>query len=179
MGNFWDYNVWSWMLIFGILLGSLLVGNILKKGLPFLRNSLIPTSVLGGAILLIIAAIYKGVTGDVMFDTAIFGGKGTETLEVITYHTLALGFIASAFKTGGGKLNKKRTTEIIDTGVTTVATYLLQGIFGLGITLIAALVITNFFVAAGVLLPLRIRTGNGTGAQLRHDLRNAVWLCRR
>ena len=166
MGNFWDYNVWSWMLIFGILLGSLLVGNILKKGLPFLRNSLIPTSVLGGAILLIIAAIYKGVTGDVMFDTAIFGGKGTETLEVITYHTLALGFIASAFKTGGGKLNKKRTTEIIDTGVTTVATYLLQGIFGLGITLIAALVITNFFVAAGVLLPFGY--GQGTGQALNY-----------
>lgn len=166
MENFWDYNVWSWILLFGVLLGSLLVGNILKKGLPFMRNSLIPTSVLGGAILLIVAAIYKAITGDVMFDTAIFGGKGTDTLEVITYHALALGFIASAFKTTGGKLTKQRSAEILNTGVTTVATYLLQGIFGLGITLICTLIVTDFFGAAGVLLPFGY--GQGTGQALNY-----------
>ena len=57
MQNFWDYNVWSWILLFGVLLGSLLVGTVLKKSIPGLRQSLNPTSVLGGAILLIIAAI--------------------------------------------------------------------------------------------------------------------------
>ncbi|MBQ8268023.1 MAG: hypothetical protein IJZ21_06545, partial [Clostridia bacterium] len=99
MGNFWDYNVWSTILLVAVMLGSLLVGNILKKAIPILRGSLIPTSVLGGTILIIVAAIYKWITGDVMFDTAIFGGNGTATLEVITYHALALGFIASALKT--------------------------------------------------------------------------------
>ena len=48
MKNFWDYSVWGWVLLLGVLLGSLLVGNILKKGLPFLKDSLIPTSVIGG-----------------------------------------------------------------------------------------------------------------------------------
>lgn len=166
MDNFWDYKVWGWILLLGVLLGSLLVGNILKKGLPFLRNSLIPTSVLGGAILLIVAAIYKGITGEVMFDAAIFGGNGTASLEAITYHTLALGFIASAFKTTGGKLNKKRTSEIINTGITTVSTYLLQGIFGLAITMICALVVSGFFSAAGVLLPFGY--GQGTGQALNY-----------
>ena len=151
MSNFWDFEVWSWVLIWGVLLGSLLVGNIIKKGIPLLKKSLIPTSVLGGAILLIIAAVYKAVTGDVMFDTAIFDHRGTQNLEVITYHTLALGFIASSFKTTGGKLTKKRTSEIFNTGVTTVATYLLQGVFGLAITLICTLVVADFFGAAGVL----------------------------
>lgn len=166
MENFWDYSVWSWILLFGVLLASLLVGNVLKKSIPLLKNSLIPTSVLGGGILLVVAAIFKWITGDVMFDTAAFGGKGTESLEIITYHTLALGFIASSFKTSGGKLTKQRTTEIVNTGVTTVATYLLQGIFGLAITMVAALVISGFFSAAGVLLPFGY--GQGTGQALNY-----------
>ena len=166
MNNFWDYDVWGLILLIGVLLGSLLVGNMLKKGIPVLQNSLIPTSVLGGAILLIVAAIYKGITGDVMFDTLAFAYKGTQNLEIITYHTLALGFIASAFKTTGGKLTRQRTTEIVNTGVTTVATYLLQGVFGLVITMICAKVVSGFFVAAGVLLPFGY--GQGTGQALNY-----------
>ena len=166
MANFWDFSVWGIILLFGILLGSLLAGNVVKKSIPFLRDSLIPTSVLGGLILLVAAAIYKAVTGEVMFDTAAFNGKGTETLEIITYHTLALGFIASSFKTTGGKLTRQRTGEIINTGVTTVATYLLQGSVGLAITLAATLVIADFFAAAGVLLPFGY--GQGTGQALNY-----------
>ncbi len=166
MNNFWDYSVWGWMLLMAVLLGSLLAGNVVKKSIPFLRNSLIPTSVLGGAILLIVAAIYKAIAGDVMFDTAIFGGNGTANLEMITYHTLALGFIASAFKTTGGKLTKQRSSEIFNTGVTTVSTYLLQAIAGFAITMIAALVMTDFFSAAGVLLPFGF--GQGTGQALNY-----------
>ena len=154
------------MVLFAVLLGSLLVGNVLKKAIPFLRNSLIPTSVLAGVLLLIVASVYKAITGDVMFDTVVFGGKGTETLEIITYHTLALGFIASAFKTTNSKLTKQRTGEIINTGVTTVATYLIQGIVGLVITIIAASVLTGFFAAAGVLLPFGY--GQGTGQALNY-----------
>jgi len=161
MNNFWDYNVWGWVMLLGVLFGSLLVGNIIKKGIPLLKNSLIPTSVLGGAVLLIVAAIYKGITGDVMFDTAAFGGNGTASLEIITYHTLALGFIASAFKTTGGKITKQRSTEIFNTGVTTVSTYLLQGIFGLAITMVCAMIVTGFFPAAGVLWPFGYAQGTG------------------
>ena len=92
MGSFWDYNVWSTILLVSVLLGGLLVGNIFKKTIPILRESLIPTSVLGGTVLIIVAAIYKLITGNVMFDTTVFGSDGTATLEVITYHALALGF---------------------------------------------------------------------------------------
>lgn len=154
------------MMLFAVLLGSLLVGNVIKKSIPYLQESLIPTSVLGGVVLLIVAGIYKAITKEVMFDTAIFNGQGTNNLEIITYHALALGFIASAFKTSNGKLNKQRTTEIFNTGVTTVATYLIQAIFGFCITLIAALVIKDFFVGAGVLLPFGY--GQGTGQALNY-----------
>ena len=166
MENFWDYNVWGFVILFGVLLGSLLFANILKRVIRPLQKSLIPTSVLGGAILLIISAIFKAVTGDVMFDTAIFAGRGMANLEIITYHTLALGFTASAFKTTGGKLTKQRSAEIVNTGVTTVSTYLLQGILGLGITMITAFIIKGFFVAAGVLLPFGY--GQGTGQALNY-----------
>ena len=166
MENFWDSSVWGSVLLFVVLLGSLLAGNILKKGIPILRDSLIPTSVLGGTVLIIVAAVYKAITDEVMFDIALFGGKGTATLETITYHTLALGFIASAFKKTNSKLTKKRTSEIFNTGVTTVSTYLLQAIFGMGITILAAFVIKGFFSAAGILLPFGY--GQGTGQALNY-----------
>ncbi len=166
MSNFWDFSVWGWLLAVGVLLGSLLAGNIVKKTIPFLKNSLIPTSVVGGCILLVVAAIYKAITGEVMMDSAAFNGRGTEYLEIITYHALALGFIASSFKTNGGKLNKKRTGEIFNTGVTTVSTYLIQAIVGMGITMIAALFIKDFFAAAGVLLPFGF--GQGTGQAMNY-----------
>ena len=166
MSNFWDSEVWGWMILMAVLLGSLLVGNIFKKIIPYLQQSLIPTSVLGGAILLIVAAVYKAITGEVMFDSVAFGGNGTANLEIITYHSLALGFIASSFKTTGSKLTKQRSAEILNTGVTTVVTYLLQGIVGMGITMIAALIISGFFPAAGLLLPFGY--GQGTGQALNY-----------
>ena len=147
-----------------VQLGGLQVGNILKKTIPILRESLIPTSVLGGTVLIIVAAIYKLITGNVMFDTTVFGSDGTATLEVITYHALALGFISSTLKTSNNKLTKQRTKEIFNTGVTTVSTYLLQAVVGMGITIIAAFVIKDLFKAAGILLPFGY--GQGTGQAL-------------
>jgi ESS family glutamate:Na+ symporter len=135
MDNFWDFSVWGSFSLVAILLISLLLANMLKKYVKFLKNSLIPTSVLGGIILLIASAVYKSITGVYIFDTPFFGGNGMTKLEIITYHALALGFIASSLKTSNNKLNKKRTNEIFNTGVTTVSTYLLQGVLGLGITI--------------------------------------------
>ena len=164
MNNFWDFSVWGGFHLLAVLLVSLLIANILKRTIRFLRVSLIPTSVLGGAILLILAEIYGAITDEVFFDTAFFGGKGCANLEIITYHTLALGFIAATLKSSGTKLSKKRTIEIFNTGVTTVSTYLLQGILGMGITIVAAMAVSGFFPAAGILLPFGY--GQGTGQAL-------------
>ena len=80
MENFWDFNVWSTFNIIAVLLLSLLAANVLRRSIKFLRNSLIPVSVLAGALLLLVASVYKLITGDVMFDTAFFGGKGSVSL---------------------------------------------------------------------------------------------------
>ena len=166
MENFWDYSVWQSFNIVAVLLVSLLAGNMVKKAIKPLRMSLIPTSVLAGILLVIVASVYKAITGDVMFDTAFFGGHGTQSLEVITYHALALGFIAATFKPSKGKFTKKRTEEIFNTGVTTVATYLIQAVLGLAISMIAVYFISDFFVAAGILLPFGY--GQGTGQALNY-----------
>ena len=166
MENFWGFDVWGGFLLVAVLLVSLLLANGLKKAFKFLQASLIPTSVLAGLILLIISGIYSGVTGSSVFDAACFGGNGAAALEVITYHALALGFIATALKSSEKKLTKERNKEIFNTGVTTVSTYLLQAVLGLGITMIAALLIDGFFPAAGVLLPFGY--GQGTGQALNY-----------
>lgn len=166
MNNFWDYSVWGTLNIIAALLISLLAGNVLKKSIPLLQASLIPTSVLGGCLLLVVSGIYRLITKETLFDAAFFGGNGMMTLEMITYHTLALGFIASTFKSSEGKLTKQRTIEIFNTGVTTVSSYLLQGIFGLAISLIAALVLDDFFEAAGMILPFGY--GQGTGQAMNY-----------
>ena len=166
MENFWDYSVWGFINLLAVLMGSLLLANVVKRHVKWLRASLVPTSVLGGGVLLIVVGIWRLITGEDLFETPFFGGNGTATLELITYHMLALGFIASAFKTSEGKLTKERTVEIFNTGVTTVATYLLQAVVGFAITMIAAKVIKGFFPAAGVLLPFGY--GQGTGQALNY-----------
>ncbi len=166
MSNFWDYSVWGFIMIMAVILGSLLIANLIKKIVPFLHKSLIPTSVLGGLVLLLISFVYNLITDKVLFDTAFFGGNGMNSLEIITYHALALGFIASSFKTNGGRLTKKRSAEIFNTGVTTVSTYLLQAILGMGVTICASLILKDFFVAAGALLPFGY--GQGTGQALNY-----------
>lgn len=166
MSNFWDFSVWGTVNLAGALIVSMLIANMVKRSLPFMKNSLIPTSVLGGLLLLVLSIIYEAFTGELFFDSAVFGGKGIATLEVITYHSLALGFIASAFRPARGQMSKQRTTEIFNTGVTTVSTYLIQGIVGMIVTIIAAFVIENFFQAAGLLLPFGF--GQGTGQALNY-----------
>ena len=167
MESFWDYSVWGTLNVVAALVAALLGANIIKKSIKPLQASLIPTSVLGGLLLLVISAVYNSITDKELFNAAIFGGDGTMTLEMLTYHCLALGFIASTLKTSEGKITKKRSVEILNTGITTVSTYLLQAVVGFGITLvIAAFFVKDFFPAAGVLLPFGY--GQGTGQALNY-----------
>ena len=122
------FDTWGIVSIIAVLLLSLLLANMLKRRIPLLKKSLIPTSVLAGSLLLIISAIYTIITGQYLFELEFFGSPskaaieaaesglvdvksisltGLEVLEIITYHALALGFIATAFKPVKEKLSKK------------------------------------------------------------------------
>lgn len=166
MQNFWDLSVWGNINLIAVMLISLLIANVLKKTIKFLRVSLIPTSVLGGMLLLLVIVIYKAITGQNMLDTAFFNYNGSNFAESVTYHCLALGFTASVFKPGKEKFSRKRAIEIFNTGVTTVSNYLLQAVLGIGITILMAMCGMKIFKAAGILLPFGY--GQGTGQALNY-----------
>ena len=68
--DFSAFSAWGTFNIVFVILASMLVGNILKKTLPPLRKSLIPTSVLGGLILLVVSSVYYLCTDELIFNTA-------------------------------------------------------------------------------------------------------------
>ncbi|MCR5848792.1 MAG: hypothetical protein K6G75_11855 [Lachnospiraceae bacterium] len=169
--SFASTNVWPIILFMAMILGSLLVGNTLKRYIPFLRKSLIPVSVLGGLFLLLISTIAKFTLGEYIFNFPIFNEgtsmSGIEILEVLTYHCLAIGFIAMTLRKSESKGKiKGRINEVINTGITTVSTYLLQGFIGLAVTVAASFFIPKLIKASGIILCFGF--GQGTGQALNY-----------
>lgn len=150
--NFWDYSVWEFLLQIGFLLIIMLVANTLRRKIPFLRKSLLPTAVIGGFLALAIKS--AGV-----FES---GFINNDIMEIITYHTLALGFISITLKTSKEKITKEQNVDIFNSGIITVGTYLLQAVIGLGLTLLLSYTLfPNLFKASGLLLPLGFGQGSG------------------
>ena len=166
MSNFWDSSVWGPFNLMAVLLCALLAASLIKKNVKVLRESLIPTSVLGGSLLLIISGIYKLFTGAHMFESNFYGGSGSTVLEIITYHALALGFIASTFTDSKNTLGKERQVEIFNTGITTVSSYMIQAIGGMGFTMLLSKFMKDVFPVSGVLLCFGF--GQGTGQALNY-----------
>lgn len=168
---FSEFEVWSFLLILGTLLFSMLIASTLKRTFKFLEKSLIPVSVLGGIILLVISTIVYFATGDYLFNLPIYSPNeftynGMEVLELITYHSLGIGFIAMGMRFSDRKFTKQRSVEIFDSGVTTVNGYLLQVFIGMVIVMIAMYVfnVDGLIEAAGILLAFGF--GQGTGQAL-------------
>ena len=166
MSNFWDSSVWGPFNLMAVLLCALLAASLIKKNVKILKESLIPTSVLGGTILLLMSVIYKFCTGLHMFESNFYGGNGSTILEIITYHALALGFIASTFTDSKNTLGKERQVEIFNTGLTTVSSYMVQAIVGMGFTMLISKFIKEIFPVSGVLLCFGF--GQGTGQALNY-----------
>ena len=166
MSEFWDVGVWGGMNVFALMLLGMLVATLIKKSVTVLRESLIPTSVLAGGVILLVSGVYKAFSGISLFETPFMGNEGFSILETITYHALALGFIASTFESSDGNSAPGRKAEILNTGITTVGTYLLQAITGIGITILVSEFIVDFFPAAGMILPFGY--GQGTGQAMNY-----------
>ncbi len=146
--NTWDYSVWSALVQISVLLVAALIGNSIRRLVPFVRKSLLPSSVVGGLLIL----IFK-------FIPAVNSFIDADLMEGVAYHCLALGFISIALKSN---VNKSDGTGIvIKTGAVVVGTYLIQGIVGIAITILLSLVIGGLIPAAGLLLPLGFGQGPG------------------
>lgn len=150
--NFWDNSTWKLMIEFTILLVGMLTANMLRRTIRPLRQSLIPSSVLGGFLVLIASSIYEKATGTPMFTKV--------TMETLTYHGLGLGFVALALKTSERRPELNLKVDIFNTGLTVVSSYLLQGLVGLAITLGLSYFLHNW-PASGLLLPMGYGQGPG------------------
>ena len=79
--NLWDADVWSFVLTLSLLFAAMIAANTLRRLCPFIRKALIPSSVLGGFLLLFANAIARWVFHHPLFSTG--------TLETLTYHGLS------------------------------------------------------------------------------------------
>ena len=143
-------SLWNIMLQMGLLSGILLVANILRRKIPFVEKTLLPTAVIAGFIALFLRA----------FDW--FPVK-LELLEIITYHSIAIGFIALSLQVPE-KRSEAESGGLVaaKSGALIVATYLIQGFFGLLITIsLAYTLMPNLFKASGILLPMGFGQGPG------------------
>lgn len=164
----WDFTlanygaVWAFMVQLGLLLLFLMLGNILRRTVPLFRKCLIPSALLGGALLLVLDIIVKqfGIT---LVDNRL--------MQVITYHCLAIGFAAMSLKTEKSA-HKTNKTQVVEFGALQGGCYMLQAFVGLGITLILFLLtrhgdkVTSYI--CGLILPLAY--GQGPGNALSWDI---------
>ncbi len=150
--NFWDANVWSFVITLTILLAAMMVANSLRNLIKPLRRLMIPSSVLGGFLILLADYAFKKIFGHSMFVTS--------TLESLTYHGLGLGFVAMSLRNTEKPKDHKKHTDAFDTGLAVVSTYLFQAILGLMIT-ITLFYLIGSFSGSGILLPMGYGQGPG------------------
>ena len=150
--DFWDREIWSFIITLSVLFGSMFIANILRRKISLFKNSLMPGSVLGGFIILLVGAIYKKLTGEAMLDRTV--------LETLTYHGLGLGFVALAWRHLDGVKGKKARRDVFNTATVTVGGYLLQAAVGLVVSA-ALYYLLGAFPASGTLLMMGYGQGPG------------------
>lgn len=158
--NLWDSNVWSFVITMAALLIAMLVANTLRNSSKLLRQMMIPSSVLGGFLLLIVLWAVEKLTGSPLVTR--------NQLEILTYHGLGLGFAAMALRNVDKKQDKRSKTGAFDCGVQVISGYLIQAIVGLAATLILFKVMGSFY-ASGALLPMGFGQGPGQAYNWGHN----------
>ncbi|OQA78803.1 MAG: hypothetical protein BWY30_00477 [Tenericutes bacterium ADurb.Bin239] len=163
--NTWDFNPF-WFSIFqlGIVGALILIGNTLRRKTPFLRNYLLPTGLIAGFLGLGLKYLFQVLKLDIG-GTAIISES---YMHFLTYHSLAIGFIALGLVTVEKKVEKEG--RALKSGALIVGTYLIQGLVGLVISVIVGLIFANMAIGkapyAGVLLPLGFGQGPGQAGNM-------------
>ncbi|MBQ8345016.1 MAG: hypothetical protein IJY42_01985, partial [Clostridia bacterium] len=126
------------------------------------RKCLIPSALLGGALLLTVSIFCKQF-GFVPVDNRL--------MQVITYHCLAIGFASMSLKTEKST-HKTNRAQVVEFGALQGGSYMLQAFVGLGITLILFLLTRHgdhvISYICGLILPLAY--GQGPGNALSWDI---------
>ena len=148
--NYSDLNtdLWRPIIVIGIISALTLLANILRSKVSFIKKTYVPTAVLAGFILLLLRSL--GVVT-----------IRQEFLELITYHGIAIGFIAMSLRVKTQSKNEGYKVAL-KSGALIVSTYLIQVLIGLVIALILTFTfIPDFFPASGILLAMGFGQGPG------------------
>lgn len=166
-------SLWNLIIQVGLIALFLLLANLLRRKIPFFRKSLMPTAVLAGFLFLILRTaglfIFKAETLEKLpynpFDTTI--------LETVTYHGIAIGFIALSLRVNKKSGEEKSGLVAPKSGALIVSTYLVQGIAGLVISLLLFFTfMPNLFAASGILLPMGYGQGPGQANNIGTSFEN-------
>jgi len=142
-------GLWSPIIQVAIVAGVILLANVLRRKVKLIRNAMIPTAVLAGFIML-----FGKIVGIIQVNVEFF--------EMLTYHAIAIGFIAMSLRTQeeGGIETEKHVG--VKSGAIIVGSYMVQAATGLIISLGLAFTIKpDMFKAAGIMLPMGFGQGPG------------------
>ena len=144
-----NVQLWNVVIQFGVIAFLVVVSNIVRLKVPFIKKTLMPTSVLAGFLLL--GFKYINV---IRIDTNM--------LDMLTYHGIALGFIAMSLRVTKKDASTGGARTAVNSGALIVSTYMIQGVVGLIVSIVIGFVfIPDFFKASGLLLPMGFGQGPG------------------
>lgn len=130
------------MSVIGVLL---LLATLIRRYVPIIQQSLVPNNIVAGLLALALGALTIGIVS-------------TDRMGFYVYHLLGLTFIAVA-------MSKPRTSSGISpmhTGMMFIATYLVQGIIGMFVTLgLIYTIMPDLYPGFGMLMPLAFGMGPG------------------
>ncbi len=145
-----NISLWKPIVQFAIIAAIVIFATFLRRKVPFIKKSLMPTAVLGGFVLLLLRVV-NVIEVDLVF------------LETITYHGIAIGFIALSLRIPKlGEQDKSTKLVGLKSGAIIVSSYLIQAFFGLLITIgLGNTIMPGLFQASGILLPMGYGQGPG------------------
>ncbi|MBP5411259.1 MAG: hypothetical protein J6Y26_05075 [Lachnospiraceae bacterium] len=157
-----DYSqtsTWNAAFVLGIIAVMVLAAIYLRRYKLF-HKSLLPTAVLGGFLMLIVKLV--GVKAGIFHTDHEAYIKFNNVLQVLTYHGIAVGFIAMSLRTPSGDTKKGGHLVGPKSGAIIVSSYMIQGLVGLTISLVLSYtVMPKLFRASGILLPMGYGQGPG------------------
>lgn len=160
-----NIDLWDLIIQIGMIALFLLLANVLRRKIPFFRRSLMPTAVLAGFLFLILRTVGRAVVPAAAIEKLAFDPFDTSILEMLTYHGIAIGFIALSLRVSKKSAEQEGALIAPKSGALIVSNYLVQGLAGLTISLVLFYTFyraqTTVFAASGILLPMGYGQGPG------------------
>ena len=158
-------ELWNIIIQIGLIALFLLLANVLRRKVPFFKKSLMPTAVLAGFLFLILRTAGLYIFPAETLARLPYNPFDTTILEMLTYHGIAIGFIALSLRVTKKDASQRGAMTASKSGALIVSTYLVQGIAGLAISLLLFYLFyrsgTTVFAASGILLPMGYGQGPG------------------